>query len=95
MKRVKKVMIGLVLAVTLLGNCLSVAAATSCPHGSGNTYIYEKTLVAREYWYTHTEYKNSQLVECTVYKGYYNLRERCRLCGAEIASNIMEEIHVY
>lgn len=54
MKSAKKMMVGVVLAITLLGNCFAVSAATnSCEHCTVS--VYSKELTHREFLYSHTE----------------------------------------
>ncbi len=98
MKKFKKMMLGVVLAVTLLGNCLSVSAATicsNCKDNLTNNEIYEKTLVYREFVETHTEQHGAITVVCDKYYYYYNVRYLCTSCYKETVCTEREEVHIY
>lgn len=98
MKKFKKMMVGLVLAVTLLGNCLSVSAAikpdkAKCTQCRDNLYaneIYEKTLVYYELKEIRLVQTNPAVFEAIV-NNYYRVRYKCRECGKETVYDIVEE----
>lgn len=79
MKKFKKMMVGLVLAVTLLGNCISVYAAADgvCDSCNKAMTLYEKQYLYKEFWETHTEQHGAITVVCTKYKYHYIARYRC------------------
>ena len=66
MKKFKKMMVGLVLAVTLLGNCISVYAAADgvCDSCNKAMTLYEKQYLYKEFWETHTEQHGAITVVC-------------------------------
>lgn len=95
MKKFKKMMVGLVLAVTLLGNCLTVSAATnSCEHCTVS--VYSKQLTHREFLYSHTEQHGAITVFCNVYREYYTVRWKCVNCNEEclVTTEIIPEVHI-
>lgn len=98
MKKLKKMMLGLVMAVTLLGNCISASAANNCYHCGdplSNNEIYEKNFAYREFCFTHTEQHGSTTVVCNVYRDYYWVRYLCTSCKGETVRTEYEEIHIY
>ena len=88
MKKFKKMMVGVVLAVTLLGNCLTAAAFDSqskcvgCNNVLEGNEIYENNYAYTEY-YTHPVQKNTSYIVCSVRRDYYRVRYFCRDCGKE------------
>lgn len=98
MKKFKKMMVGLVLAVTLLGNCLSASAAisadeaacTGCGQKLFTNEIYEKTLVYYELKEIRLVQTNPAVFEAIV-NNYYRVRYKCRECGKETVYDIVEE----
>lgn len=92
MKKFKKMMVGVVLAVTLLGNCLSVSAA--CIHTTNNYVILKKEPVGyEEFQFTHTEQHGATTVVCDVYKVYYTVTTRCNICGGISIATVGDEVH--
>ena len=83
MKRMKKLMVGVVLAVTLLGNCFSVSAANNeCQHPS--RFVYSKEPAGPVFCFSHTEQHGSVTVFCDVYKDAYFVRWKCVNCHEEV-----------
>ena len=103
MKKFKKMMLGLVLAVTLLGNCLSVAApdhvtVPTCTICDAPMTLYEKQYTGiTEYWKTHTEQHGAITVVCDIYKKYFNARYICSNHSTPVIKSAsgFEEVHVY
>ena len=95
MNKLRKVLIGMMLAVALLGNSLSVSAANNgCQHTTIS--VYAKELAHREFLYSHTEQHGSVTVSCSVYKEYYNVRWKCVNCHQEclVTTEIIPEVHI-
>ena len=95
MKKLKKMMLGLVMAVTLLGNCISASAAKCCNNPLTADEIYAKELAYRELLYTHTEQHGAVTVICNVYRNYYWVRYWCSICGEETVVTEYEDVHTY
>lgn len=93
MKLIKKLFVTSVLTVVLLGNCLTVAAASACSHSTTTTY--SKTLLYSEYGFYHTEQLGTTSVGCDVYYDYYNVGTYCSTCDKVTYSTVKEDRHVY
>lgn len=93
MKKLKKMMVGVVLTVTLLGNCLTVAAFDSsfdcsgCGNELQSDEIYECNSVYRQLYRTYPVQDGSSYIICKEYKHYYRVRYRCGQCGIENLCN--------
>lgn len=89
MKKFKKMMVGLVLAVALLGNCLTAAAfdsysrCTGCNARLFDNEIYECNSAYRELYRSYPVQDGSSYIICKEYKHYYRVRYICGQCGKE------------
>lgn len=95
MKKLKRLMVGIMLVVVLVGNCISVSAATCCNDLLTNDEIYAKELAYKELLFTHTEQHGSVTVVCNVYQNYYWVRYWCSICGGETVVTESEVVHIY
>lgn len=96
MKKVKKLIAGIMVSLVLVSNCVPVLAAVgACPNGClSNKVLYSSTFKYREATGYHVVQMGTTSVGCTIYTEYYENRYKCGDCGADVGSEtVTKEVH--